>query len=404
MRGYSKFGAVAAVAILAVMALPASISAQGEGDTWTLMVYIDADNNLELYGDMNLEWLESVGSQDGVDIVVLIDRYNIDGVELLHVEEGVGSSVAFGGEYWTEEKNMADPETLKDFIVTSLEAYPADKTALVLWDHGGGWRGICWDDTTSEEDGVDDCITMNELREALWGAVNVTGEKLDIVAFDACLMAMPEVSYQVRESAKYVVFSEETVGGYGFPYDKIAEDLVADPSMDAVGLCNVMVDRFDEYYAAIMAYGSYTISAFDMEYMDDITEAVDELGAALNARLLEYMNYYQKDMIFADRYYYPYFIDLHGFAENLIADKLIKDDDIKAAAEKVVEAVDGGVIACENGFRSSESYGLCIYLPSTNDGMHGMKDGYIDVPFAVETSWYEFAWAFSNFYGRTWGF
>lgn len=401
MKGYSKFGAVAAVAILAVMAVPASMSAQGEGGTWTFMVYMDADNNLELYGDMNLEWLESVGSTEDVNIVVLIDRYSVEGVELLLVNER--SSEAFGGDYWTEEKNMADPQVLREFVVTSLEEYPADKTALVLWDHGGGWRGICWDDTTMEDTGEDDCLTMNDLREALYGAVNDTGEMLDIVAFDACLMAMPEVAYQLRESAKYVVFSEETVGGYGFPYDAIARDLVDDHSMDAVGLCTVIAERFDEYYSAITAYGSYTISAFDMEYMDDIFDAVDALGTALDARLKDYMNYYQKDMIFADRYYYPYFVDLMGFAQNLIADKLIKDNAIKAAAKDVVSAVEDGVVVSLNGFRSANSHGLCIYLPSTNDGMHSMKVGYDEVPFAVETSWYDFVWDFSNFYGRTWG-
>lgn len=402
MRGCKRIGAVAAVAILAVMAVPASMAAETGRAEWTFMVYMDADNDLEAFGDLNLEWLAGVDYNAEVNIVVLLDRWDAEGVQLLHLTDN--GFEPFGGAYWTEEKNMADHETLKEFVVTSLDEFGADKTALVLWDHGGGWRGICWDDTTYEQTLVDDCLTMNELRKALWGAVNETdGEKLDLVAFDACLMAMPEVAYQLRESAEYVVFSEETVGGYGFPYDKIAGDLVKTPSMDAEDLCDVIVDRFAEYYGAIRAYGSYTISAFDMEYMDDITDAVDDLGAALEARLLDYMNYYQKDMIFADRYYYPYFVDLKGFAENLVADKLIKDDDIKTAADKVVKAVEGGVIANEHGFKSESSYGLCIYLPSTNDGMHGMKVDYDLVPFATETSWYDFADAFSSFYGRTWG-
>lgn len=403
MRGYKNSGVVAAVAIMAVMVLPASITAQADGETWTFMVYMDADNNLEIYGDMNLDWLETVGSTTEVNILVLLDRWNADGVQLLHVEEG--DSTPFGGEEWEAELNMADPATLGNFIIECWESYPADKYALVLWDHGAGWRGICEDDNTMDPENPIDDIDMVELREAFEMAYAVTKTKLDIVAFDACLMAMPEVAYQIRGFASYAVFSEETVGGAGFPYDKIAADLVGDSSMDAVGLCNVIVDRFDEYYGQIMAYGSYTMSAFDMEWMDEIVDAVDALGAALDARLVDYMNYYQKDMIFADRYYYPYNVDLQGFAENLLKDNLIKDDAITAAANMVVDAVVGGIVACENGWKSEISHGLAIYLPSTNDGMHGLKPEYADVPFTEEaTNWYDFVVAYSSFYGRTWGY
>ena len=75
-----------------------------------------------------------------------------------------------------------------------------------------------------------------------------------------------------------------------------------------------------------------------------------------------------------------------------------RDDD-----DYVSPTVEDGVVVSLNGFRSANSHGLCIYLPSTNDGMHSMKVGYDEVPFAVETSWYDFVWDFSNFYGRTWG-
>ena len=38
------------------------------------------------------------------------------------------------------EVNMGDPNTLTDFVKWGLETFPARHTALVLWDHGGGWR------------------------------------------------------------------------------------------------------------------------------------------------------------------------------------------------------------------------------------------------------------------------
>ena len=104
----------------------------------------------------------------------------------------------------------------------------------------------------------------------------------------------------------------------------------------------------------------------------------------------------------AQEYYYPYNIDLKGFALNLQSDMIIADEGIKDAAKMVEAAVDAGVIAYENGIHNYKSYGIAIYAPTTNDGMHHIKDTYDEVPFATETSWYDFVNAFSNFYGRVW--
>ena len=396
-----RIGALAAVVMLAVMAIPAVMSADSGKAEWTFMVYLDADNNLEIYGELNVEWMETVGSDENVNFLVLLDTYS--GVaDLLLVKQGESESVgeAYG---YPKEVDMADPEVLEEFIVIGCEDYPAQKYALIIWDHGGGWRGLCWDDTTSEETGQSEFISMVELRDALVGAKQETNVVLDVVGFDLCLMAMPEVAYQVRDCAKYVVFSEETVPGPGMPYDTIAEDLVADPTMDGVGLCEVIVENYGVYYTEEPGWVDWTMSAFDMEYMDDIFEAVDDLGIELLASLREYMNDIQQDVLTAQKYYYPYNVDLKDFAMNLFTDDDIDNPALKAAAEDVMEAVDGGVFAMVNSKLNLDSTGLAIYIPSSNDGMHHIKETYSDIPFGLDTSWYDFAVAFSNWEGKTWG-
>jgi hypothetical protein len=243
---------------------------------------------------------------------------------------------------------------------------------------------------------------MVELRDAIEGAYEDTGEVMDVVGFDLCLMAMPEVAYQVRDYASYVVFSEETVPGQGYPYDVIADALVDDPDMDGRALSVEIAEDYAAFYAELNVK-DVTISAFDMAYMDEVKAAVDYLGTELLADLRTYMNNIQRDAILAQKYYYPYNIDLKGFADNLFGDAVIDDEGIKEAAAMVSQAVDDGIFACINGDHNYKSSGMSIYLPTTNEGMHHIKDTYIDVPFAIETSWYDFALAFSNFFGRTWG-
>jgi len=399
MRLLSKSGAIAATAVMIAVVFSLPVSA-GEKE-WTVLVYLDGDNNLEVYGDMNIEWLMTAGSTDYVNYVVLYDKLS-GPADLLYIE--YGEVVSVGSAYgYPKEVNMADPAVLQEFIEIGVRDFPAQRYMVDLWDHGGGWRGICWDDTTLEETGISDCITMVDLREAFEGAYATTERVIDIVAFDACLMAMPEVSYQVRDYASYVVFSEETVPGYGFPYDLFSAALNAEPTMDGREFSTCLVEKYAEFYSSISGYIDWTMSAFDMAYMDEVTAAVDYLGTELLDGILDYMQAYQRDYIMSDRYYYPYNTDLIGFAQNLIADPVIEDEGIKDAARQVVAAVTPAIVAVANGIHNVDSTGMAIYLPSTNDGMKSIKESYVDIPFALDTSWYSFCDAFSNWYGRTWG-
>ena len=400
MRVLSRFGAMAAIAVLMTVVFAAPISAGDETKDWTVMVYMDGDNSLESFAVINTDQLELVGSDANVNFVVLIDTMT-GPADLLYIENG--QSVSVGEKYgYPMEVNMADPAVLEQFIEIGVQDFPAEKYAVVLWDHGGGWRGICWDDTTLELTGVDDCITMTEMRDAFAGAYKETGEVIDMVGFDACLMAMPEVSYQLRDYASFLVFSEETIPGLGFPYDMLAADLVADPTVDGEAFAVIIAKDYAAYYASMSGFVDVTISVFDMAYMDELTAAVDYLGSELLASLSTYVNAYQSDQIQADRYYYPYNVDLIGFAQNLIADTSIKDTGIRDAAQEVVIAADDCIVAAYNSIVNVGSTGLAIYFPSTQDGMHSIKEEYATIPFAVETSWYDFCLAFSDFTGRTW--
>jgi len=400
MRVLSRFGAMAAIAVLMTVVFAAPISAGDETKDWTVMVYMDGDNSLESFAVINTDQLELVGSDANVNFVVLIDTMT-GPADLLYIENG--QSVSVGEKYgYPMEVNMADPAVLEQFIEIGVQDFPAEKYAVVLWDHGGGWRGICWDDTTLELTGVDDCITMTEMRDAFAGAYKETGEVIDMVGFDACLMAMPEVSYQLRDYASFLVFSEETIPGLGFPYDMLAADLVADPTVDGEAFAVIIAKDYAAYYASMSGFVDVTISVFDMAYMDELTAAVDYLGSELLASLSTYVNAYQSDQIQADRYYYPYNVDLIGFAQNLIADTSIKDAGIRDAAQEVVIAADDCIVAAYNSIVNVGSTGLAIYFPSTQDGMHSIKEEYATIPFAVETSWYDFCLAFSDFTGRTW--
>ncbi|MGQ9587193.1 MAG: clostripain-related cysteine peptidase [Thermoplasmata archaeon] len=386
MKRISEVSAIALFIIVPALLMSAPTSASPPLDKWTVMVYIDADNNLEPFGLMNLQQMESVGSSDEVNFVVLFDTYS-GGTALLYVKKGESKELADWG-----EANMADPATMTAFIKAAKKAAPAQNYAFISWDHGGGWRGMNWDDSSVDANGRTEYTDMKELRKAIVDA----GLVFDVFAFDQCLMAQPEVAYQLMGYAEYVVFSEETIYGQGFPYEMIATDLVANPDMGAKELSKMMVRDFGDYYSSITWANDWTISAFDMSYMDDLTDAAADLARESLEALSEYKTQLKNDRTNAQSYYYPYFIDLKGYVMNVVADKGISDVSLKTAAEDVKDAIDAGIVMTYNSKHNSHSYGLSIYFPAYRSSYLGLKAAYENVPFATDTGWLYFLEAFAS--------
>jgi hypothetical protein len=378
--------AVSAVFIVMPMLLSSVATGTAPGRQWTVMIYLDADNSLESFGMMNLQQLETVGSTDQVAFVVLMDTLS-GPANLYYV--GNGQSQVIGN--WGEV-NMGDPATMSEFIKLGHKDYPARNYAMISWDHGGGWRGLNWDDTSTAQLGTSAFMNMTGLRTAVADG----GVDFSVFAFDQCLMAQPEVAYQMRGYADYLVFSEETIYGQGFPYDMLARDIVAQPPIGGEEMATTMVKDFAAYYDSITWANDWTISAFDMSQMNKLTVAVTDLGLSSLATLSTYKSQFKNDLAGTQNYYYPYYHDLKGYAMNVYTDKAITDKRVKNAANEVINAVDAGIILSINSKHNSDSHGLSIYFPSFKNSYLGLKPAYEDVPFADDTGWLLFLQAFAS--------
>ena len=70
---------------------------------------------------------------------------------------------------------------------------------------------------------------MKEIRSALASIEGNIGAKADLVAFDAPVMAMAEVAYEIRENCDVMVGAEGSMHIDGFPYGLILNDLILAP-------------------------------------------------------------------------------------------------------------------------------------------------------------------------------
>lgn len=371
---------------------PAPPPPASQNAKWTYMVYLGADNNLSYSGLIDLIEMEKVGSKNGVNIVVQAEfstTYTNFG-QIGHADyQGETLRFKVAGDTDPDDVSlpmaasigrvdMAKPEALTDFIVWAKNNHPAEHYALVIWDHGAGWkvtgatRGAVQDESSG---------TFMSLIDLANGVRNA-GVHLDLIDFDACLMAMYEVAYQFRGLTDYLVFSEETEPGDGNPYDTILADLAANPSMGARQLATTTVDRYQQYYASSSARSENTTkSALAMDQLDLLHQRVTELA---NAMVSEFgsveaavVNAAQNSQVFA----YLENHDLYDFCRKLSSN--LNTQQTKAAADAILGLFDTGNLIVANkktGTGVVNAHGLAIYLPTRNqvstDSMVNLLENY----------------------------
>lgn len=277
--GLGKLPLCAVVALL--FSLPSAALALAEDEPvteepvkeWTLLMYWDADNNLEFCTEFAIEtWKAALTSNDDVNLVAYVDILSEDGTWVYDIHDGE----CFTAQTW-EELNSSDPATLKRFLDYGLKNYPAEKTLLVIQDHGYSWRGVCLDET--DGGGI---MLIDGMAQAIRDARDANdGVGVDLLALDACSVAAVEIAYELRETVGWFAASQLVVPYDGLPYQMIVEALVAEPELSPEGLAHDMVDMYLEYYSSKTLYEHIypydqdfvAFSAFDMSLMDEFGAA-----------------------------------------------------------------------------------------------------------------------------------
>lgn len=400
---------------------------------WTLMVYMAGDNGkvfeqlkgkrlmalMEEQGYQDIKEMEAVGSTDEVAVLVQFDTlsdrehtyriYIRPTLEPRQIEN-------------IPEQNMGDPRSLQDFIVWGIENYPAENYAVILWNHGTGWkeddiyafarnrgveiqasedevrsltrnhrrlqnafflssvlevlkledeesRAIAFDDSSL------DFLDNAKLQQAFREAEEQTGKKVSLIGMDACLMSMVEVAYQLRANANYMVASQEVEPLSGYPYTPILLSLTTNPAMTPEALAKLIVQEYGSYYEGDSrgSITQITQSATDLTVMEKLVEAVGQLAAVLRQLLAVEDIYTENALYHAQRKVVRFkdkdFVDLYDFLK-VIQDKYAGDsDELTLIIDKVMDlmilSVKPQLILANvtSGGRFERVKGLSIYSP-----------------------------------------
>ncbi|MBU0675040.1 MAG: hypothetical protein KJ950_10390 [Proteobacteria bacterium] len=343
---------------------------------WTYMVYMGADNNLSTAGIIDLNEMETVGSTSKVNIALQAEfsttytsfgdlglTYDGKTMRMLvnkdnnpdNVNLAVGTSIG--------NVDMGSPAALTSFIQWAATTYPANHYALVVWDHGGGWKTTSLSRGAVQDETSGTFMSLPDLAKA----VSDSGVHLDLINFDACLMAMYEVAYEFKGLTDYLVFSEEVEPGAGDPYDTILASLVATPSMDGKALSQVIVDKYIDSYSGSSRQEKVTKSAVDMSGIETLHSKVVTLASTLVADFPASSGAVMSALNNSQSYEYASNHDLYDFSKSLAGQ--FPSGALHDAAQAVVDQMADPNFVVRNKSVGSEvagSYGLAIYIPQAN--------------------------------------
>ncbi|RRD65029.1 hypothetical protein EII26_04950 [Fretibacterium sp. OH1220_COT-178] len=367
---------------------------------WTILVYLDGDNNLEEWALTDLKEMEQGLPEGGkVEVVVLLDRakgYSDEmgdwtGTRAYRVKRSTRKD-AIGSELIADcgERNMGAPETLEAFVQAAVRKFPARRTALVLWNHGMGWISMASDeDAPGAVDGVD-ALTLSGLRGVLSRvAPSLPGGKLDLLTFDMCLMAQLEVAAACAPFARYMVAGATILPSVGMDY--LAALPLFTQGLDTGEIARRMVGAGCKGFLKIH-WDTASLTAFDLSKADALISACAKFAGKLGTLAPKAWSDVTRTLFYAMNYIGPgdyrekgdavSSVDLMDWLRRLSA--MPCGTDLKGEIAAVEKAVSPLILATESGPSIPLSRGLSLYAPLRADNV---RPGYEETDFDRAVGW-----------------
>ncbi|MBI5744387.1 MAG: hypothetical protein HY952_07545 [Elusimicrobia bacterium] len=371
--------------------LPPAVTAVPAVKDWTVMYFVNGKNNLESSAVMDVNQMELVGTTPRINIVAEVGRMNGQegddhsegdwtGVRRYLITRDANTSLI--NSPVLEDRGKADMgswKELADFVRWAKTRYPARRYALVLWDHGNGWKpvdmansvhfgekGFSLDDETGNE------ISTPQMALALKAAGGV-----NFLMLDGCNMAMASVAYEVSDQAEVMTASEETEAGVVVRYAQFLGMLDAKPSMGAEEFAVNTVRTYRDYFntGGDNEGAPATQSAVRLSKMAGLRERLDKWAAVAmrsDAKVLRQAKRGAK--VFGED---PDYKDLYDFVR--LVNEGTADPALKALGAEVLRFIKAELVA-ENWAQDAVSHGVSIYIPDRvyfplYDGLAWARDG-----------------------------
>jgi len=401
-----------------------------ERKDWNAMIYLAGENNLGEACIFALKGMKRAlpspdsgitngNSDKRVKIVAQLDAGGLGGDEVRYILRRDDKHPDLNDDEITRRDTTQTTYrgVLKDFVSSSITIDGlANHYLLVLSGHGGGPN----EDFLGRDVESPDTLSIPKVQWALgqvkddvtqkFGKEEGDKFKINVLGLDSCMMSTAEIGYQLREYVDFMVGAEGFEPNMGWPYERIASEILSKPTMAPRDLAITIVEKYVTFYSDFIPAGrSVDQAACDLTKFEALAEVIKGLADVLIAKLddAETMRQIVLAHWEAQSYKDDQFVDLYDFCDLLDVGPTTYDNptgsvvmrgsrvdaDIVKACREVKRILkndkngaDSAVLrSCYSGPAVQYSHGLSIYFPWSH-----VVDSYNNLEFATRTNWKEF--------------
>lgn len=241
----------------------------------TLLFYMVGENDLSDYMEVNIANMITGYKQTDSVANILVYKDVDDTPKLYLLDKDSYGTVTLKTVKTYQNQASVDPEVMSEVLNDVFTNYPALKKGVVFSSHADG--SLLQTSTIGKRS-----FGMEKINGTYYG-MNITdiNEALskcayfDMVMFDACLMANVETAYEIKDCAKYLLATPNSVPGNGFPYQYVISDLL---KMDKASLEHAAEQYYNYYRMNSVEWDDFVaVSLTDLTKISSVAEAMDSL-------------------------------------------------------------------------------------------------------------------------------
>lgn len=388
---------------------------------WTVIVHMVADTGDSFYQsamDNVFQMTKATFNEERIKVLVHADAPSPWVPRCWEVKTGAATL-----------KQGWDYACFLDFAKKCIEEYKAENYLIVLWGHGEGidWKQKIlaksplganiigagkrlWQGSKGALEVAEIGRTLKEMHQELEKVgLNIKRDRV-VVGFDACLMGMLEVYYEISKYVGWGVAAAGEIPDTGWSYGDILRVLGKHPDTEPNELADRTVDICTEWYSVHSPDTKVTFASCDLSKSDSVLNAMRHLTTELRACIKEdSVRAAVKDARdFAEDLQEKAYIDLWAFCSELkrkTNQGEAKRPELHSAASRVIDALPNFVI--RHKFSNAypwkfveDARGLSICFPESADLAGTFPDiqvnwgTYTDLAFSQTTHWPAFLMEF----------
>jgi cysteine peptidase C11 family protein/type IX secretion system substrate protein len=357
-------------------------SAKGQEKEWTLLVYV-IGTDIVSDAITDIGEMKAAGKTDNVNIIGMLGGSKLEDWKTPSVslfEDGIEYTL----DYTPIDSKMVSVANLTQFIDYGVKNYPAKKYMVAFYNHGMSIRGWGWDETTDTQ------FRVNDLKAGIENTQYVkNGNKFDLLAFDACLMANLEAQYALKDVANYFIASEEEEPWHAWNWTPIITAMNSQSNLTVPQLGKIIVDGFLKQAEDKKTHG-ITLSLVDLSKLQGLVTSIENVLQGLdNNTHLESL--FQARAISEE---YGKSISDPSTSEDVvdIGDmfKHLKNQEpsFSTLIDNVLHNLDSAVVYERSDSTRPQATGITMYLPQNQfynyDQLHSVADSiYGKLPFST---------------------